>query len=117
MGIIATKESTSLITAIKELAEYMNEDPMATAVNVGNSFYLVAEEWERQNPKTPEEIAQYYRDASAYLWHLVFSNYGIAGQIKIRKFAETAFPADASVLDLGGGIGSTLIALPQKQKV
>jgi ubiquinone/menaquinone biosynthesis C-methylase UbiE len=116
VGIVAVSTDTELIKATEELAQYLDQHPVATGINVGNSFFLVAEEWRRRSPRTPEEIAQYYREAKAYLWQLVFANYGIEGQVKIREFAKTAFAPSSSVLDLGGGIGSTLLSLSQTTK-
>jgi SAM-dependent methyltransferase len=108
MGIIATKRNVELCKAIAELADYLHEDPIATACNVGNSFYLVAEEWEKRNPKTPEEIHAYYENSIAYLWNLVFANYGIPHQKLWRVNAAYRCPGKR-VLDLGAGIGSTLL--------
>jgi 2-polyprenyl-3-methyl-5-hydroxy-6-metoxy-1,4-benzoquinol methylase len=112
MGIIATDADRDLIKAVQELSEYMNESPIVTAMNVGNSFYLVAEEWERTFPKgvtpTPEEIRAYYRGSLAYLWNLTFANYGIMHQMHWRHLA-TLHASRGSVLDVGAGIGSVLL--------
>jgi len=113
MGIIATRADQNLLEAVHELAEYLDEDTTATAINVGNSFYLVAEEWEKSRPTTPDEICSFYRQCRAYLWNLVLSNYGIPHQVSLRRVVKhLARPGD-NVLDLGGGIGSTLLGLKQ----
>jgi len=111
MGIIATRDDGILLLAVRELAEYLKEDPIATAINVGNSFYLVAEEWEKILPTTPEEITAFYRQCRAYLWNLVFSNYGIGHQAMLRRSVHCLVKPKDRVLDLGAGIGSTLLHL------
>jgi 2-polyprenyl-3-methyl-5-hydroxy-6-metoxy-1,4-benzoquinol methylase len=111
MGIVATRSSYELIAAIRELAEYLEEGVIPTAVNVGNSFYLVAEEWEKKNPKTPQEIHQFYRESKAFLWNLVLANYGIKSQLDLRPAVLKATPAGGTVLDVGAGIGSVLLSV------
>ena len=116
MGIVARESDRDLLSAIDELALYLHEDPRVTACNVGNSFYLVAEEWEKKNPTTPEEIHQFYREARSYLWNLTFANYGIPHQNAWRTIARTmaargSVPERLGVLDVGAGIGSVILAV------
>lgn len=119
MGIVATDRDTDLVAAIRELAEYLGEDPVVTALNAGNSFYLEAEAWERARPSTPAEILQYYRTTSHQLGNLVVANYGVEHQRKVRQRArdccvalgQDVLKGYVSVLDVGAGIGSTLLAI------
>lgn len=114
MGIIAKRDNTKLLDAIRELSEYLGEDVIATAMNTGNSVYLVAEEWERRRPRTREEIQEFYRTAHAYLWNLTFGNYGIPHQLKWQVLAR-AHSDGKHVLDIGAGIGSMLLACANAQ--
>lgn len=111
MAIVATNESDALLTAILELAEYLGEHPCVTAFNVGNSFYTAREEWRERSPKTPSEIADYYRQTRSLLHQLVFANYGIPHELALFEHAAEIFSDCYNVLDLGAGIGSLLLRL------
>lgn len=110
MAVVATSEDTPLLGAIRELAEYLGEDPVATAFNVGNSFFTAAEKWREAPPRDAIEIADYYRTTKSLLHQLVFANYGIPHELELIARVEHLFNEDASVLDLGGGIGSLLLS-------
>lgn len=109
MAIVATSSNKALLNAIEELAEYLNEDPIVTAFNVGNSFYVAREEWRERNPVTPSDIIDYYRRTESLLHQLVFANYGIPHELELIKRASEIFHDCDSVLDIGAGIGSFLL--------
>jgi 2-polyprenyl-3-methyl-5-hydroxy-6-metoxy-1,4-benzoquinol methylase len=122
MGIVATSESTGLLDAIRELAEYREQDPLATAFNVGNSFYLVNEQWRRavdggnggshgRAPETPAEIMHHYRTCEMQVEQQVFAAYGIPSEIELRKQIVGRVRPGSAVLDFGAGIGSHLVPL------
>ncbi len=111
MAIVATNESGPLLAAILELAQYLGEHPCVTAFNVGNSFYTAREEWRGRDPKTPSEIADYYRQTRSLLHQLVFANYGIPHELALFERAAEIFDDCYDVLDLGAGIGSLLMRL------
>jgi len=50
MAIVATNKSALLLDAIRELARYRKEDSVATAFNVGNSFFATNEQWRSAVP-------------------------------------------------------------------
>src|SRR5271154_2077734 len=123
MGIVATNDSGLLLDAIRELARYRNEDPTATAFNVGNSFYCTSEEWRRavdkgvdhegrhyyREPQSSAEIMEHYRRSVAGVSQQVFATYGIPGEVALRKRIQRIVALGSTVLDLGAGIGSQLL--------
>jgi 2-polyprenyl-3-methyl-5-hydroxy-6-metoxy-1,4-benzoquinol methylase len=114
MGIVAKSEDTLLLSAIRELAEYRKQDPIATAFNVGNSFYLVNEAWRARDPKTSAEIMEHYRRCEMQVEQQVFATYGIPGEIALRERICSMVGPAATVLDFGAGIGSQLVPLLEK---
>lgn len=110
MAIVASQYDHELIAAVRELAEYLQEDPMATSFNVGNSFYWAAEKWWKTKPNKPAEIIEYYRSTDALLHQLVFANYGIPHELDLIARVKDLFGKFDSVLDLGAGIGSFLLS-------
>jgi 2-polyprenyl-3-methyl-5-hydroxy-6-metoxy-1,4-benzoquinol methylase len=128
MAIVATSSSTVLLQAIRELAEYRREDPIATAFNVGNSFYATNEQWRRavsegkdaqgrkcfREPKTSAEIMAHYRRCASQVEQQVFATYGIPGEVALRERIAALAEPGMSVLDFGAGIGSQLLPLVDK---
>lgn len=132
MAIVATNQSKKLIEAIRELAEYRGQDPVATAFNVGNSFFATNEIWRAKNPKTPTEIMEHYRTCEPQIEQQVFATYGIPGEIALRerieklplsnKSASTSLrvlepQTRETVLDFGAGIGSQLLPFAMRAGV
>lgn len=111
MSIVATNRSGPLLRAIQELAEYRGEDPIATAFNVGNSFFCQNELWHRAAPKTAAEIMAFYRTSAPGVAQQVFANYGIPHEIELRDLIGSIIGPGQHVLDLGAGIGSQLLPL------
>jgi len=125
MAIVMTNESTLLLEAIRELAEYRRLDPAAAAFNVGNSFYAVNEQWRRavdkgsdgdgrhcyRAPETAPEIMEHYRRCEPQVEQQVFATYGIPGEIALRERITRLAEPRRSVLDFGAGIGSQLLPL------
>jgi 2-polyprenyl-3-methyl-5-hydroxy-6-metoxy-1,4-benzoquinol methylase len=114
VSVVATNDSVALLDAIRELAEYRQEDPIATAFNVGNSFFATNEIWFERAPTTPAEIMQFYRDSVPGVAQQVFATYGIPGEIVLRQLIEHIVDPGEAVLDFGAGIGSQLIPLIQR---
>lgn len=111
MSIVA-KNYDVLLDSIRELAEYRSEDPVATAFNVGNSFYATNELWRARDPKTAAEIMQHYRESVPGVAQQVFATYGIPAEIMLRgRVRALASPGGGRVLDFGAGIGSQLLPL------
>jgi 2-polyprenyl-3-methyl-5-hydroxy-6-metoxy-1,4-benzoquinol methylase len=111
MAIVATNRHVVLLDAIRELARYREEDPTATAFNVGNSFYTVNEAWRAAAPKTAAEIMGHYRTCEAQVEQQVFATYGIPSEVALRDRICSMVGPEASVLDFGAGIGSQLMPL------
>jgi 2-polyprenyl-3-methyl-5-hydroxy-6-metoxy-1,4-benzoquinol methylase len=114
MAIVATNKSKLLLEAIRELARYREEDPVATAFNVGNSFFATNEQWRARNPKTVPEILAHYRECAPQVEQQVFATYGIPGEVTLREKFCGMVEAPATVLDFGAGIGSQLVPLVAK---
>jgi len=131
MAIVATNKSTSLLDGIRELARYRDEDPVATAFNVGNSFFATNEQWRRavevappdsdnfgcgeyRAPGTPAEIMEHYRRCVPQVEQQVFATYGISGEIALRERIVAMVEPGMTVLDFGAGIGSQLVPLVAK---
>jgi 2-polyprenyl-3-methyl-5-hydroxy-6-metoxy-1,4-benzoquinol methylase len=114
MGVIAADKDTGLLDAISELARYRRQDPLATAFNVGNSFYLVNEVWRASNPKTAAEIMEHYRTCEMQVEQQVFATYGIPTEVALRERIGAMVGPAATVLDFGAGIGSQLLPLVEK---
>lgn len=111
MAIVAKSGDLPLVKAIHELADYLGENPVATAFNVGNSFFTTAEKWREQAPVLPREVHDYYRKTSHLMHQLVFANYGIPHELELIERARSLFEQGSKVLDFGAGIGSFLISL------
>lgn len=110
MSVVA-KSGDGLLAAIRELAAYRCEDPVATAFNVGNSFFATNELWRARNPRTSAEIMQHYRESVPGVAQQVFATYGIPGEIALRARIAQLVQRGERVLDFGAGIGSQLLPL------
>jgi 2-polyprenyl-3-methyl-5-hydroxy-6-metoxy-1,4-benzoquinol methylase len=110
MAIVAKSDSVDLIQGILELSRYRQQSAIATAFNVGNSFFATNEQWRARDPKTPAEIMEHYRRCEPQVEQQVFATYGIQGEIALRERIEK-LPIDSThtVLDFGAGIGSQLL--------
>jgi 2-polyprenyl-3-methyl-5-hydroxy-6-metoxy-1,4-benzoquinol methylase len=113
MSVVASSGS-ALVEAIRELAEYRQEDPVATAFNVGNSFYAQNEIWRTKGPRTAAEIMQFYRDSVPGVAQQVFATYGIPSEIALRERILALVEYGSSIMDFGAGIGSQLRPLAAK---
>jgi 2-polyprenyl-3-methyl-5-hydroxy-6-metoxy-1,4-benzoquinol methylase len=116
MSVVASNSSLQLLAGISELAEYRQENTIATAFNVGNSFYATNEIWRERNPKTAAEIMQFYRDSVPGVAQQVFATYGIPAEIALRERIEKLVQPGERVLDFGAGIGSQLLPLLPKAR-
>ena len=114
MAIVASANTAELVEAIRELARYREEDPIATAFNVGNSFYAQNEFWRQRAPKTPAEIMRFYRDSVPGVAQQVFATYGIPSEIELRARIVRLVTHNETVLDFGAGIGAQLLPLAMK---
>jgi 2-polyprenyl-3-methyl-5-hydroxy-6-metoxy-1,4-benzoquinol methylase len=115
MAIVASTGTAELVEGILELAEYREEDPIATAFNVGNSFYAQNEFWRQSAPKTPAEIMKFYRESVPGVAQQVFATYGILTEIALRARICTFALPGSTVLDFGAGIGSQILPLAAKR--
>jgi len=110
---IVAKTGDELTKAIRELASYRKEDAVATAFNVGNSFYAVNVDWRASNPKTPAEIRRHYQTSEPQVAQQVFATYGIPGELALREVIANLCKQGDQVLDLGAGIGSQILPLAE----
>jgi 2-polyprenyl-3-methyl-5-hydroxy-6-metoxy-1,4-benzoquinol methylase len=132
MAIVATNQTKLLTTAIRELAEYRGQDPVATGFNVGNSFFATNEIWHASDPKTPAEVMKHYRTCEPQVEQQVFATYGIPNEIALRERIQnltlSSKPATntlrvlepqvrETVLDFGAGIGSQLLPFANRPAV
>jgi ubiquinone/menaquinone biosynthesis C-methylase UbiE len=99
-------------TLARELADYFGQTPEEV-----RSLWLTAtarlkEEWEAQNPRTPDEIIRYYDQSTTYIyeltyWHTLDNNDGLIQNAKSLELALSQ--PGRRYLDFGGGTGSNII--------
>jgi hypothetical protein len=77
-----------------------------------DSSRALATEWDRADPRTPDEVAAFFRDSTNYLYNLVI--WEASGHRP--RYVHAALPTlrakkVRTVLDIGSGIGSDAITL------
>jgi len=98
---------------LRDLAGYWGKTlPEAVVVleNGENPQAVLAEEWRKRDPKTPEEVDQFYRETEGYLKDLVVWNVSPQFWHEITVLLRVR----GKVADFGGGIGSLALALARR---
>ena len=95
----------------RDLIEYFNLDRKKIMHLARSGGELSADLWFSLNPKTEEEVRNFYKENPFYVFHLIFWH----AAKKQKKFrAEIVKLAKGSVLDYGGGTGDISVALSKK---
>jgi len=94
--------------AYKELREYCGHN----FVEYFDSSWALAEEWQRRNPQTNEEITRFYREVPHYIYNLaIWEASGQRPQYAIKSLEYLEKHKARTILDFGCGIGTDGIKL------
>lgn len=96
--------------AISELARFLKidyEEVHSRAISYRPE--TLAEEWRVANPKTPEEIKNFYKSTDNYFYDLLMWNY--LSPVYQQEIAPLLHYHGQKILEIGGGIGTLSIAL------
>jgi glycosyltransferase involved in cell wall biosynthesis len=102
---------------LQDLIEYTGKDRLELQVLLENAAELCKAEWMRMNPKTPEEIVEYYEKGKYILYDLVdwqtrhIYNWWVG--VHVNRLIKHVQQGD-KVLDFGAGVGTLSILLAQK---
>jgi 2-polyprenyl-3-methyl-5-hydroxy-6-metoxy-1,4-benzoquinol methylase len=73
---------------------------------------MLADEWQKQNPQTPEEVEDFYKNTKRYIYELILFNL----EPRYWQRVDIALRARGRIADLGGGIGTLAMCLAQHSK-
>jgi 2-polyprenyl-3-methyl-5-hydroxy-6-metoxy-1,4-benzoquinol methylase len=98
--------------AAVEIAEFLGMDAGVVATGIVHSTNLIADDWKKARPETPEEIHDWYEKTPYYIfdlaaYHLVSAGYARTIELIEDKLGGVSGP----VLDFGGGDGDMTIRL------
>jgi len=101
---------------VKAISKFLKEDPHVVYEKIEREIFdkgvTVAEAWQRFAPKTPEEIAEFYKRTDAYLYDLLIDHRGTYRREVRRRILERLELHNCKrVLDYGGGVGLDSIAM------
>ncbi len=96
--------------AIKELARFLGITFEEAQQRVEQySVGMAAEKWGTKNPKTKEQVENFYKEEDFYLYELISWNYANS---LYQSFCQPLLHYHGKkILEIGGGIGSLCIAL------
>lgn len=97
---------------ITELAEFTGLPKSQVKSYVEQSRQLAEEEWMKRNPKTPEEVLNFYSDSQFYIFDLAHA-YSLDAIIVRNRYASLC---EGRVLDYGGGSGDIIIRASEYSK-
>ncbi len=95
-------------SVLEELEAYLGLPRSEVALNLARGHELVAARWRRENPQTPEQIYEFHRHCSEYVydlarWHMTPTYHGYLALLNDER--------DGTVLSFGGGIGTEALQL------
>jgi 2-polyprenyl-3-methyl-5-hydroxy-6-metoxy-1,4-benzoquinol methylase len=96
---------------VEMLAAYLQEDVHKVATALINGQMLVALEWKEQNPKTEEEIQNFYKTAKNYIFDLEAHHMRHFVAMRDQQLLQTIFQKEGEmdILDMGSGVGTNSI--------
>lgn len=102
-----------LIQDVKDYTKLSSEE-CSNRINVGSRW--IKEEWNKINPKTDEEIKQFYKNTKNYIWDLTMwhTTNRIKFDIELVQNIKSKFSKDVKILDYGCGIGVNGFMLAQE---
>ena len=92
------------MSVIYDLMEYTDQSKKEVSQKCLSAVYDLAEEWEKLNPQTTEEITDFYRNSPYYIYDLTLWHYKI-----FQKKVDVVDRMKDNLLDYGAGIGTNLI--------
>jgi len=89
---------------ITKVAEFTEQERETVVAKVGRAQVLLKEQWEKKQPKTPDEVRAFYgQDNTPYFYDLIAWNYS-KGYRQILKALERY--KGKRILNIGAGIGT-----------
>ena len=89
---------------------YTGDDLETARHKADNAKHIVADEWRKKDPKTVEEITQFYIDTEGYIYDLFVWTH----DLPMWDLFDKVFTGEERVLDYGCGIGDVAIYLAEK---
>ena len=98
------------IEVINELARFLGISPEEAKHRVEHYQLNIANEaWQKANPKTPDEVDEFYKTETHYLYELIPWNY--QSEVFHQRVKPLFQYHNRKILEIGAGIGSLCIAL------
>jgi len=98
---------------INELSEYFKLPKEEVRLRMKHGRRLAREEWLKRNPKTHQEILDFYSEAKNYIFDIAQGDYSLKTIIFREQIAKMC---KGKVLDYGGGIGDMIIRASKYSK-
>jgi ubiquinone/menaquinone biosynthesis C-methylase UbiE len=101
---------------VKAITEFLKENPRVVYEKIEREIFdkgiTVAEAWRKFAPKTPEEIAEFYKKTDAYLYDLLVDHRSAyRREIRQRILQRLELNNCKRILDYGGGVGLDSLAM------
>lgn len=104
------KESELPLVDLNEIVNYTGDSIEVAREKAMSCRHDLADEWNKKNPQTVEEVREFYILTSGYLYDL----YTWAHDPGMWKLFDKVIKGDERVLDYGAGIGDITIYLAEK---
>ncbi len=98
---------------LRELMEYTNLSRNEISINVEHGAELVADEWNKLNPQTLEEIIKAYQELENYIYDLSNYDYFNIPEFIYRERSAKISRRSKRFLDYGAGIGDICLRVKQ----
>ena len=99
-----------LMNIVEDISEFLKIPKETVISKMRNGMLLVKDDWEKANPKTEEEVIEFYKKCENYIFDLAewheHSAYQKKWDLDLIKIVKTINPMAKTVLDYGCGIGS-----------
>jgi 2-polyprenyl-3-methyl-5-hydroxy-6-metoxy-1,4-benzoquinol methylase len=97
---------------VKHLCEFLNEPEQECYSKILSGQDILAAEWREKNPKTPEEIFEFYKTTKNYLFDLSMGDF--LHYEDRRRWIYRICALGEPVLDFGAGVGTYTCWLADK---
>jgi len=94
---------------VEDISEFLKIPKETVISKMRNGMLLVKDDWEKANPKTEEEVIEFYKKCKNYIFDLAEWHeqaYQKKWDLDLIKIVKTINPMAKTVLDYGCGIGS-----------
>lgn len=95
---------------LTEVRAYTGDDVKTAQYRVGKAKHIIAEEWNKIDPKTPDEIDKFYKETDGYIYDL----YAWTHDKEMWDLLDKKITGNERVLDYGCGICDVSIYLAEK---